>query len=543
MTADSSRPSSPRARRRFRDTAIASGLLTAAELDEAESFVGPPTGGAAAGGDTPAAVEARDKAIADLLVERSQLTRFQADQMLLGRGRLTLGQYVIVDQVGHGGMGQVFKAKHRMMGRFVAVKVLPKAKWTTETEAAFRREIEMLGRLDHENLVHAHDANFDAGVYYLVTEIVPGLDLRRHVRRYGPLDEVMAASVISQAARGLAYAHAIGVVHRDVKPGNILVRDDGRVKVSDLGLAGTVFDVGEEGGPRRISGTMDYMAPEQIRHPERIHPSADIYSLGCTLYFAVTGKVPFPDGTREEKAKRHLSAEPAPIRELAPQVSPPFAQVVAAMMRKDPRERVASAEAVIEMLRPWTPAEPVAMFRPAVSNRRSSRKSSGGTASGEQQNGSTVSDRQASSTSDTGSSEALFDDGRLPGESSFGSGQTPPNWTLGIPDDGSETVPPIVHRSRGRSPLAWLSGAMGTLLDGLDRRVNAVARVVARSAVVGFVFGLAVALLQAVFGPAWNSLGLSRLDFWSAGVGAFLVMAIVLGLLSVFGLDQPGETL
>jgi len=535
MTADPSRPSSPRARRRFLDTAIASGLLAASELDEAQAAAGLSTGAATA--------DAVDKAIADLLVERSQITRFQADQMLLGRSRLTLGQYVIVDQVGHGGMGQVFKAKHRMMGRFVAVKVLPKAKWTTETEAAFRREIEMLGRLDHENLVHAHDANFDAGVYYLVTELVPGLDLRRHVRRHGPLDEVMAASVISQAARGLAYAHAIGVVHRDVKPGNILVRDDGRVKVSDLGLAGTVFDVGEEEGPRRVSGTMDYMAPEQIRHPERIHPSADIYSLGCTLYFAVTGKVPFPDGTREEKAKRHLSAEPVPLRELAPQVSPPFAQVVAAMMRKDPRERVASAEAVLELLRPWTPSEPVAMFRPASSGRRSSRKSSGGANSVQEQDASLGSDRQSSS-SDDGSSEALFDGGRSLGESSFGSGQTPPNWTLGIPDGVLETVPPIVDQARVRSgPWAWLSGAMGTVLDGMDRRVNAVARVVGRSAVVGFLFGLAVSLLQAVFGEAWNSLGLSFLDFWSAGVGAFLVMASVLGLLSVFGLDQPGETL
>ena len=262
--------------------------------------------------------------------------------MLLGRSKLTLGQYRILDQVGQGGMGRVFKARHAMMRRIVAVKVLTKDKATPATEAAFLREIERLGDLDHENLLRALDAGRDGKVYYLVTEYIEGLDLRRQVLKHGPLAEVTAASVIAQAARGLAYAHEKGIVHRDVKPGNLLVTKDGRVKVLDLGLAGSVFDA-KPRASGRIVGTMDYMAPEQIRSPDNARPPADIYGLGCTLYFLLAGKVPFPGGTRDEKAKRQLFESPAPIQALAPHVSDAFAAIVDAMLRKDPAERIGSA--------------------------------------------------------------------------------------------------------------------------------------------------------------------------------------------------------
>ena len=135
--------------------------------------------------------------MAECLVAQALLTRFQADQLLAGRRKLTLGQYRILDEIGRGGMGQVFRAQHVMMGRTVAIKVLPRAKSTSESEAAFQREIRMLARLDHDNLVRALDAGHDGKVYYLVTELVPGLDLRRQVLKHGTLDEVTAASVIS----------------------------------------------------------------------------------------------------------------------------------------------------------------------------------------------------------------------------------------------------------------------------------------------------------------------------------------------------------
>jgi serine/threonine protein kinase len=275
-------------------------------------------------------------------------------------------------------MGQVFRAEHAMMGREVAVKVLPRAKSTPDTEAAFRREIRMLGRLDHPNLVRALDAGHDGKVYYLVTELVDGVDLRKQVLKYGTLDEVAAAAVVTQVARGLAYAHAEGLVHRDVKPGNILVTPAGRAKLLDVGLAGSVLE-SESTRLGRVVGTMDYMAPEQIRSPDTVGPAADVYGLGCTLYFVLAGQVPFPGGTRQDKARRQLTEAPAPIQKFAPGVSDAFCRVVEAMMEKDPVQRIGTADAVIEWLRPWTPDAPVPMGRRA--RPKSSRASSSGRAS------------------------------------------------------------------------------------------------------------------------------------------------------------------
>lgn len=345
-----------RERPRFRETALASGLVDEAQVAAAEKWL------AGRLDESSCAAADWDQSVADRLVQDKLLTPFQAREILAGRRRFRLGQYTVLDEVARGGMGQVFKAEHAMMGREVAVKVLPRAKSTPESEAAFRREMRMLGRLDHENLVRAYDAGYDAMVYYLVTELVPGLDLKRQVSKHGPLDEVLAASVISQAARGLAYAHEQGLVHRDVKPGNILVLPDGRVKVLDLGLAGSQIEE-ESSRLGRVVGTMDYIAPEQIRMPDDVGPAADVYALGCTLYFAVTGQVPFPGGTRREKMQRHLSATPVSVRELAPKLNAEFCRVIESMMAKNPAQRIKSAGEVVERLRPWTPAVPQVMPR------------------------------------------------------------------------------------------------------------------------------------------------------------------------------------
>ena len=339
---------SPQPRHRFRDTALASGLVDEAQLSAAEREVGVSLQHRAAD------PEVWDRAVADHLVAQGLLTPFQAREILAGRRRFRLGQYTVLDEIGKGGMGQVFRAEHAMMGREVAVKVLPRAKSTPESEAAFRREMRMLGRLDHENLVRAFDAGYDAMVSYLVTELVPGIDLRRYVQSYGPLDEATAASVIAQAACGLAYAHDQRLVHRDVKPGNILVMQDGRVKVLDLGLAGSQL-AEESSRLGRVVGTMDYIAPEQIRTPDDVGPSADVYALGCTLYYAVTGRVPFPGGSRREKMERHLNDAPDSVRRLAPHLSDAFCEVVEAMMMKSPDQRIATAAEVVERLRPWLP--------------------------------------------------------------------------------------------------------------------------------------------------------------------------------------------
>lgn len=345
---------------RFRETALASNLVQPGQVEAAEREVRLVL--------DEAAVEPGvwDQALADTLVAQGLLTKFQAREMLAGRRRFRLGQYTVLDELGRGGMGQVFRAEHAMMGREVALKVLPRAKSTPEYEAAFQREIRVLARLDHEHLVRALDAGHDAKVYYLVTELVPGLDLRRQVLKYGPLDELEAASVITQAAQGLAYAHDQGLVHRDVKPGNLLVTQDGRVKVLDLGLAGSTLDA-ESTSTGRVVGTMDYMAPEQIRSPDTVGPAADVYGLGCTLYFALTGQVPFPGGTRKEKAQRQLTEFPPALAQLAPHINADLRRVVEDMMQKSPAERIGTAQEVVQRLRPWTPRSAVPMPRTPVS--------------------------------------------------------------------------------------------------------------------------------------------------------------------------------
>ncbi|MGA0041363.1 MAG: serine/threonine-protein kinase [Pirellulales bacterium] len=355
-------PSRRRPPRSFASNAVASELVTAADLTSAAVEVRKRLNHAQA-------TETEDDILATVLVEQGVLTRFQADQLLAGKRKLTLGHYRILDAVGQGGMGQVFQAKHLLMGRIVAVKVLPRARSNPQTEAAFRREIQHIASLDHRNLVYALDAGHDGKVYYLVTELVDGIDLRRQVLRYGPLNEVAAASVVAQAARGLAHAHARGFIHRDVKPGNLLVREDGLCKVSDLGLAGSVLDP-ESMKPGRIVGTMDYMAPEQILRPDLVTPAADMYGLGCTLFFALCGRVPFPGGSRDEKRRRQLEETPERIHALAPTVSKEFAVVVEKMMAKDVAHRYQTAEEVLEAVHPWLTGSLVPMSRVKRSRHR-----------------------------------------------------------------------------------------------------------------------------------------------------------------------------
>ena len=179
-------------------------------------------------GDAESAIS--DRQLADKLIEMGRLNSYQADQLLNGRTKFDLGPYRILDSIAQGGMGEVFKAEHSMMGRIVAVKVLPRSKSTPEAIKSFTREIRAQAQLDHENLVRAFDAGHDGNVYFLVTEYVPGTDLRRYVRNRGPLSMREAATIISQAAAGLQHAHEPGLIHRDVKPGNILVTPDGQTQ-------------------------------------------------------------------------------------------------------------------------------------------------------------------------------------------------------------------------------------------------------------------------------------------------------------------------
>jgi serine/threonine protein kinase len=163
-----------------------------------------------------------------------------------------------------------------------------------------------------------------------------------------------AASVMIQAALGLAYAHQQGLVHRDVKPGNLLVTPEGLVKVSDLGLAGFLHEGENDPRSGKIVGTADYLAPEKITEPQVVQPVSDIYSLGCTLYYAITGKVPFPGGSTREKARRHCEETPWHPRQFNPEISDEFVDLIADMMEKDPQKRIQTADEVAQRLDPWS---------------------------------------------------------------------------------------------------------------------------------------------------------------------------------------------
>lgn len=335
----------------LRQAALASGLVSQQQLDDAlAGLVGK-------GPDAPATpAEVSDELLGQRLVESGYLNRWQVEQLKEGRTKFTLGPYRIVNAIGKGGMGHVFKAEHKLLGRVEAIKVLPKSRSTPEAVASFQHEIRAQAQLDHPNLVRVSYADYEGDTYFFVTEYVPGTDLRKLVRRNGPLPASIAATIISQAAEGLHYAHRRGLVHRDVKPGNLLVTPDGRTKITDLGLAWFLLEELESPGTssaKSLVGTADYLAPETISNPDKILPVSDVYSLGCTLYYAVTGKVPFPGGTTSEKMRRHLEEIPLNPLHFNPDLPEEFCDVIAAMMDKNPDTRTPTAAAVGELLRPW----------------------------------------------------------------------------------------------------------------------------------------------------------------------------------------------
>jgi hypothetical protein len=307
------------------------------------------------------------RAWASELVERGLLTGYQAEQVLAGNAAsLLLGQYRILDSLGSGGMGRVYKAEHVLMRRVVALKVVgaaegPGAAEGADGHSAFLREIEAAARLSHPNIVSAYDAGEANGVRFLVMEYVDGIDLDRLVREVGPLPPRRAGEYVRQAALGLQYAYERGVLHRDVKPANLLAesgeapRSAGRVKVLDLGLALSTRSggAGDPGTAGHLSGTPDYLAPEVAHDADSRDVRSDLYSLGCTFYYLLTGRVPFPGGTWTEKLLRHQYDAPAPLRESAPAVPPALAAVVERLMAKAPTDRYATPATVARALEEW----------------------------------------------------------------------------------------------------------------------------------------------------------------------------------------------
>jgi tRNA A-37 threonylcarbamoyl transferase component Bud32 len=281
------------------------------------------------------------------LVGRDLLTPFQVERLFQGLGsELLLGSYVLLDKLGEGGMGAVFKARHWKLGRLVALKVIRAERLGSASAVRrFRREILAAAQLEHPHIVRALDAEQVGDVLCLVLEHVAGTDLKKRVQQHGPLPVGVACEYVRQAALGLQHAHDKGLVHRDVKPSNLLVTaDHTTVKVLDLGLARLDRPATDEPSSTMtregmVVGTSDYMAPEQALESHTVDIRADIYSLGCTLYFLLAGQVPFPGGSMAQKLLRHQSQQPRPIEQVRAEVPPAVAAVVRKAMAKEPEER------------------------------------------------------------------------------------------------------------------------------------------------------------------------------------------------------------
>jgi serine/threonine protein kinase len=294
------------------------------------------------------------------LIKAGKLTSYQAAAVYQQKSRgLLIGNYLILDKLGQGGMGMVFKARHRRLGRVGALKILPPS-FARDRSAVlrFRREVEAAGRLKHPNVVAALDADEDRGVHFLVMDYVEGKDLDHAVQERGPLAVGQAVDCLIQAARGLDAAHAAGIVHRDIKPGNLILDQAGSVRVLDLGLARIV----ESSNPfnktaaRRLTesgmymGTIDFMAPEQAEDSHRVDHRADIYSLGCTLFYLLTGREPFPGETVLKRLMAHME-RPAPSLRLArADVSLALEEVYQKMMAKRPEDRPGSMNELVSLL-------------------------------------------------------------------------------------------------------------------------------------------------------------------------------------------------
>jgi serine/threonine-protein kinase len=325
------------------------------------------------------------------LVAAGALTSYQANQVLAGRARrLRLGPYRVLDRLGVGGMGHVYKAEHILMRRLVALKivarlprieendVLPRP--TTEPSrrqlvARFRREVRSAARMSHPNVVTAYDAGVARGFLFLVMEYVEGIDLGRCVKEKGPLPVPLACEAIRQAALALQYAHDRGLVHRDIKPDNLLLTQASAGAPTSVGSLPSLADgTSGEGAaflklldlglalPRQLpaaraepAGTPDFMAPEQANGREPVDDRSDLYSLGCTFYYLLTGRVPYPGGSCSEKLLRHELDSPRAVSELRPDVPPAVSAVVERLMAKKPEDRYPGPAAVASVL--WSLAE------------------------------------------------------------------------------------------------------------------------------------------------------------------------------------------
>lgn len=328
--------------------------------------------------------------IAKWFMDRGLITQWQCDKLATGKYKgFMLGKYKLLEHLGTGGMSSVFLAEHTLMHQRRAIKVLPKHRVNDSSYLArFRLEAQATARLDHRNIVRAYDIDFEKDQHFIVMEYVQGRDLQNIVKAQGALAIEDACRYIIQSAEGLQHAHDSNLIHRDIKPANLLVDERGVVKILDLGLA--LFANSELASltiahNENVLGTADYLSPEQALNSHQVDHRADIYSLGCTLYFLLTGHPPFPDGTLAQRIAKHQTQQPEDILKDRPECPRDLANICGKMMQKKPQNRYQTAREVAEVLSQWLVKhgyEQELLVAPAKAVARASRINAGSNGKG-----------------------------------------------------------------------------------------------------------------------------------------------------------------
>ena len=323
-----------------------SGLVEPSTLDRARAQVG-------GGPDQDAAVR-----LAKLLIDQGALTSYQARKILAGATKgFFLGDYRILRALGEGGMGKVYLAAHKDDGMRVAIKVLPpsKAAGGGQALARFRREMDLSRIATHPNLARTLDVGQAGNVHFMILEYVPGESLYQLVKhpRGGPLRVPDAARFFLKVIDGLEAAHAAGLIHRDIKPSNLMVTPEGDARILDLGLARLMDEESQMTRPNLIIGTLDYASPEQLGNAGTADRRSDLYSLGCTIYFSVSGRPPFEGGDIVNKIFKQRLDDPDPLERVARGVPSAFAAVVRKLMAKDPADRYRDCQELRGDLARW----------------------------------------------------------------------------------------------------------------------------------------------------------------------------------------------
>jgi len=298
--------------------------------------------------------------LSDFLIAQNVITTWQSKKLLDKKYKgFFLGKYKLLGHIGVGGMSSVYLAEHTLMKRLRAIKVLPRDRVDDSSYLErFYREAQATAALDHPNIVRAYDIDSASETHYLVMEYVAGKDLMTIVKDDGPTGFIETAQYILQAARGLDHAHTVGMIHRDVKPANLLVEENGQLKILDMGLALMNDDDSELAGltdkhNEKVLGTADYLAPEQAINSHDIDLRADIYGLGCTMYYALTGHPPFPNGTLAQRIALHQSKMPPAIGVDRPDCPAPLVAICFKMLQKEVDNRYQNCLEISIALEAW----------------------------------------------------------------------------------------------------------------------------------------------------------------------------------------------